>query len=129
VGVIDKRRSGVALVSFDIDGTLECGQPPGVVPVALVRTAQRLGYLVGSCSDRPITYQQTLWDALGIAVDFMVLKHRLGELKTRFGAAAYYHIGDAEADARYASVAGFRFLKAEAAAHAAWATELFGTSA
>ena len=29
-----------ALVSFDIDGTLECGQPPGVVPLALVKTAQ-----------------------------------------------------------------------------------------
>ena len=118
----------LVLVSFDIDGTLECGQPPGVVPLALVKTAQRLGYLVGSCSDRPITYQQALWDALGIAVDFTVLKHRLGELKARFAAAAYYHIGDAEADARYASVAGFTFLKADAAGHAALAEELFGTS-
>ena len=99
------------------------------MPVALVTTAKRLGYLVGSCSDRPITYQQVLWDALDIAVDFTVLNHRLGELKARFGAAAYYHIGDAEADARYATVAGFRFLKADAAGHAAWATELFGTSA
>ena len=99
-----------------------------MVPVALVTTAKRLGYLVGSCSDRPITYQQALWDALGIVVDFTVLKHRLGELRTRFGAAAYYHIGDAEADARYASVAGFRFLKADAAGHAAWVAELFGTS-
>ena len=119
----------LALVSFDIDGTLECGQPPGVVPLTLVTTAKRLGYLVGSCSDRPITYQRALWDALGIAVDFTVLKHRLGELKARFGAAAYYHIGDAEADARYALDAGFRFLKADAAGHAAWAAELFGTSA
>lgn len=116
------------LVSFDIDGTLECGQPPGVVPLALVTTAKRLGYLVGSCSDRPIAYQQALWDALGIAVDFTVLKHRLGDLKARFAAVAYYHIGDAEADARYASDAGFRFLRADATAHAAWAAELFESS-
>jgi hypothetical protein len=116
------------LVSFDIDGTLECGQPPGVVPLALVTTAKRLGYLVGSCSDRPLAYQEALWSALGIAVDFTVLKHRLGDLKTRFAATAYYHIGDADADARYASDAGFRFLRADAAAHAAWAPELFGTS-
>jgi phosphoglycolate phosphatase-like HAD superfamily hydrolase len=118
----------LALVSFDIDGTLECGQPPGVVPLALVSTAKQLGYLVGSCSDRPIAYQRALWDALGIAVDFTVLKHRLGELKARFAAAAYYHVGDADADARCASDAGFRFLKADAAGHAAWAAELFGTS-
>ena len=44
----------VTLVSFDIDGTLEVGNPPGIVPGALVRRAQRLGYLVGSCSDRTI---------------------------------------------------------------------------
>jgi hypothetical protein len=116
------------LVSFDIDGTLECGEPPGVVPLALVKSAKRLGYLVGSCSDRPIAYQQALWSALGIAVDFTVLKHRLDELRTRFAATAYYHVGDTDTDARYASDAGFHFLKADAAAHAAWAVELFGTS-
>ena len=99
-----------------------------MVPLALVKTAQQLGYLVGSCSDRPIAYQETLWRSLGIAVDFTVLKHRLGELKARFAATAYYHIGDADADARYAHDAGFRFLKADAAGHAVWAAELFRTS-
>src|SRR5712691_8592078 len=83
----------VTLVSFDVDGTLEIGEPPGGVPIALVRTAKRLGYLIGSCSDRPIRYQQDMWQRLGIAPDFTVLKHRLEELKARFAAAAYYHIG------------------------------------
>jgi len=50
----------ITLVSFDIDGTLECGEPPGVVTVELVRTAKRRGWLVGSCSDRPIAYQDAL---------------------------------------------------------------------
>ena len=118
----------VTLVSFDIDGTLECGEPPGVVPIALVRTAKRLGYLVGSCSDRPLGYQQALWERLGIAVDFTVLKHRLADVKARFAAAAYYHVGDSDTDARYASDAGFRFLRAEPAAHRAWASELFAAS-
>ena len=118
----------ITLVSFDIDGTLECGEPPGVVPIELVRTAKRLGYLIGSCSDRPIGYQQALWERLGIAVDFTVLKHRLADVKARFAAAAYYHVGDSDTDARYASDAGFRFLRAEPAAHRAWASELFGAS-
>lgn len=118
----------VTLVSFDIDGTLEVGEPPGVVPVELVRAAQRLGYLVGSCSDRPISYQEALWERLGIAADFTALKHRLAEVKARFAAAAYYHIGDTDTDARYALDAGFRFLQADAAASRAWMTELFGAS-
>jgi len=118
----------VTLVSFDIDGTLEIGEPPGIVPIALVRTAKRLGYLVGSGSDRPLGYQRALWERLGIAADFTVLKHRLAELKARFPAAAYYHVGDTDTDARFASDAGFRFLRADAAAHRAWVTELFGAS-
>lgn len=120
--------SGLIVVSFDIDGTLEIGEPPGVVPIALIRTAKRLGYLVGSCSDRPLTYQQAVWERLGIAPDFMVLKHRLADVRRRFAAAAYYHIGDSDTDARYASVAGFRFLEADPVAHAAWVAELFGPS-
>ena len=114
------------LVSFDIDGTLEIGEPPGVVPLELVLTAKRLGYLVGSCSDRPISYQDALWERLGIAADFTVLKHRLADVKARFAAAAYYHVGDTDTDARYALEAGFRFLQADAAASRAWMTELFG---
>ncbi|HEY3099025.1 MAG TPA: HAD family hydrolase [Methylomirabilota bacterium] len=120
--------SAVIVVSFDIDGTLEIGEPPGVVPIALVRTAKRLGHLVGSCSDRPLSYQQAVWARLAIAPDFMVLKHRLADVRRRFAAAAYYHVGDSDTDARYASAAGFRFLEAVPVAHAAWVAELFGSS-
>src|SRR5438477_16013 len=90
---------GVKLVSFDIDGTLEVGDPPGVVSIALVRLAKRRGYLVGSCSDRPVAYQQELWRRLGIAADFTVLKHRLADVKALFAAAAYFHVGDTDVDA------------------------------
>ena len=114
------------LVSFDIDGTLEIGEPPGIVSIALVHAARRLGYLVGSCSDRPISFQQDMWQSLGIVPDFTALKHRLDEVRARFAATAYYHIGDTDTDERYATAAGFRFLRADAAAHRVWSLELFG---
>ena len=115
----------ITLVSFDIDGTLEVGEPPGIVTIDLVRLAKRLGYVIGSCSDRPLSHQQEMWERLRIAADFTVLKHRLDEVKTRFAAAAYYHIGDTDTDDYYATAAGFRFLKADTAAHRAWGPELF----
>ena len=113
------------LVSFDIDGTLEVGDPPGIVTIALVRRAKQLGYLVGSCSDRPVTYQQTVWQRLDIAPDFTVLKHRLADVRARFSAGAYYHIGDTDVDHHYATDAGFHFLRADAVTHATWVRELF----
>jgi hypothetical protein len=117
--------SCVTLVSFDIDGTLEIGEPPGIVPIALVREAKRLGYLIGSCSDRPIGFQRDLWERLRIAVDFTVLKHHLADVKARFAATAYYHIGDTDTDAFYATAAGFSFLRADASTRRHWPSELF----
>ena len=114
------------LVSFDIDGTLEIGQPPGIVPIALVRRAQQLGYLIGSCSDRPISYQQAMWERIQIVADFTALKHRLDDVKARLPDAAYYHIGDTDLDHFFATSAGFRFLRAEPDEHRAWVVELFG---
>src|SRR4029077_8144612 len=86
---------------------------------------KRLGYLVGSCSDRPISHQQNLWARLQIAVDFTVLKHELASVKRRFTAAAYYHIGDTDVDDHYATRAGFRFLKADVPGRRLWPVELF----
>jgi hypothetical protein len=116
----------VTLVSFDIDGTLEVGEPPGIVTVAMVRLAKRCGYVIGSCSDRPLSYQKQLWERLAIGPDFTVLKHRLADVRERFVAHAYYHIGDTDVDARFATEAGFWFLRAYPAAHAAWGPALFG---
>jgi hypothetical protein len=120
--------SDLMLVSFDIDGTLEVGDPPGVIPIALVRRAKALGHLVGSCSDRPLSFQDAMWARLGLGADFTVLKHRLAELKARFAAAGYYHVGDTDVDAHFAALAGFTFLRADAAAHRAWGPELFPDS-
>ena len=103
------------LLSFDIDGTLEVGDPPGIVTMDMVRKVRERGHLVGSCSDRPVRYQQRLWEAHNITVHFTVLKHQLAEVKARFQAEEYYHIGDSDMDSFVADRAGFRFIRAVAA--------------
>lgn len=113
------------LISFDIDGTLEVGDPPGLISIEMVRQVKRLGYLIGSCSDRPISYQQQLWQRIEIEADFTVLKHRLADIKVRLRAEMYFHIGDTDLDHLIAGQAGFRFFRADAAVLRAWGPELF----
>ena len=116
----------ITLVSFDIDGTLEVGNPPGIITISMVRSARDRGYVIGSGSDRPLSYQQLVWDRLAIVPDFTVLKHRLADVKVRFPAAVYYHIGDTDVDDHFATAAGFEFLRADAAARESWGPRLFG---
>jgi hypothetical protein len=113
------------LISFDIDGTLEVGDPPGIITLDMVRFAQALGYLIGSCSDRTISYQQQLWAQHNIRVDFTVLKHQLANVKAQFQTEAYYHIGDTDMDHFYATRAGFHFLKADLTTCQPWGPEIF----
>jgi hypothetical protein len=114
----------VTLISFDIDGTLEVGDPPGIITMDMVRQAREVGCLIGSCSDRPLSDQQRIWEMHHIIVDFTVLKHRLADVKAQFQAKTYYHIGDTDMDAFFADQAGFRFVRADAAVHQAWGPEL-----
>lgn len=97
------------LVSFDIDGTLEVGDPPGGVTLDMVRKAKAAGLIVGSCSDRTATTQRNIWAAAGIEVDFVSLKHKLSEIRTRFEADRYFHIGDRDLDEQAAANANFEF--------------------
>ncbi len=71
------------LISFDIDGTLEVGDPPGIITMDMVREAQEAGYLIGSCSDRTVGGQQRLWREHGIEVEFTVLKQNLGDTRAK----------------------------------------------
>lgn len=99
------------LISFDIDGTLEVGDPPGVLTMNMVKRAQDKGFLIGSCSDRPISAQRAIWGQHNIPIDFAVGKMMLPDVKVKFEADVYYHIGDREdLDKRYALDAGFEFL-------------------
>jgi hypothetical protein len=98
------------LISFDIDGTLETGDPPGIITLARVREALELGYIVGSCSDRTVSQQQRMWETHGIPVSFTVLKHRLDQVRAQFEAESYVHIGDTNIDRYYAEQNGFAYF-------------------
>lgn len=110
------------LISFDIDGTMEFGDPPGGITLDMVRRAQQMGYLIGSCSDRPPSAQQALWEKHDIRADFVAPKHGLDEVKSRFEADEYVHIGDRDTDQQFAERAGFRFFWAYDAIHEPWLT-------
>lgn len=97
------------VLSFDIDGTLEVGDPPGGVTMEMVRKAYELGYLIGSCSDRPISAQKRIWERHDIPVLFTAAKHQLPEVRAKLEADVYYHIGDRDVDQQVAVQAGFNF--------------------
>ena len=109
------------LISFDIDGTLETGDPPGCITMAQVRRALELGCIVGSCSDRTVGQQQRMWQEHGIPVAFTVLKHHLERVKAEFSAELYYHIGDTNIDQHYAERAGFAYFYPDASIDHLWA--------
>ena len=98
------------LISFDIDGTLEVGDPPGCITLSRVRQALELGYIVGSCSDWTVSRQQRMWTQHGIAVSFTVLKHQLDQVRAQFSAEEYCHIGDTNMDRHYAERNGFAYF-------------------
>ncbi|MSQ42328.1 MAG: hypothetical protein EXR65_04755 [Dehalococcoidia bacterium] len=100
----------VRLISFDIDGTLEVGAPPGVIPMSVLRRASELGFLIGTCSDRLLLEQQRVWEGSGVAPHFTVVKQGLAVVRATFDAEHYLHIGDTEVDAMVAREAGFDFL-------------------
>jgi len=98
------------VISFDIDGTLEVGDPPGIVTMEMVRQAIAHGNIVGSCSDRPISNQQEIWEEHKIDVAFTILKHHLDDLKERFESEAFFHLGDTFMDKYFAKQSGFEFI-------------------
>lgn len=98
------------LISFDIDGTMVFGQPPGHVTLDMIRKAKQLGYVIGSASDRTISSQTDLWKASNIEVDFVTLKHNLPQIKEKFAVPHYMHVGDTDLDRHFALAAGFDFM-------------------
>ena len=87
----------------------------------LVRRTQERGFLVGSCSDRPLSSQRAIWEQHNIPVDFVVSKHMLPDVKAKFVADVYYHIGDREdLDRQYALAAGFEFFWPDEALAEPW---------
>ncbi len=110
------------LLSFDIDGTLEVGDPPGPITIEMVRRAHESGYLVGSCSDRSLSGQRALWVKHNIPVQFVASKHQLPNVKSQIEADSYFHIGDRDTDRQVADQAGFGFWTMDVGATEPWFT-------
>lgn len=102
------------LVSFDIDGTLESGDPPGPFSLEVARRAKSLGYVIGSSSDRTIAEQEAMWLAANIDFDFVCRKHEMEPLISRYSCERYVHIGDTDHDRECALGAGFEFVFTDA---------------
>jgi hypothetical protein len=98
------------LLSFDIDGTLEMGDPAGPLSAAFVRSAQGRGWVIGSCSDRTLREQSEMWASAGIVPDFVTAKHQLVRVRDTFIADRFIHFGDTQVDAHFARLAGFEFV-------------------
>ena len=98
------------VVSFDIDGTLELGDPPGPIPGAFVAHARQQGCIIGSASDRTLREQEDIWAALGIEPDFISRKHQLDRVRQSFASPSLFHIGDTHIDEHFARLAGFEFV-------------------
>ena len=106
-----RTKETVSLVfSFDIDGTLEIGDPPGPITLNLVRNAQKAGHIIGSCSDRTLSEQESLWKSCCVQIDFVSLKYQLTDIRKQFSAVSYIHIGDSHVDRMYAEKAGFIYV-------------------
>src|SRR5271156_3496569 len=101
---------GLILVSFDIDGTLIAGDPPGPILFEHVAACKARGYVIGSSSDRTLSEQRHIWASGGVEVDFMCNKHRMIETTAPFKVTRRLHIGDTNSDEYYAKLAGFEFL-------------------
>jgi phosphoglycolate phosphatase-like HAD superfamily hydrolase len=88
--------------------------------MSMVRKAQANGCVIGSSSDRPLPVQQAIWDRHSIQVSFVSHKQGLLDLKSRFEAEEYYHIGDTELDRQFALTAGFHFVSIDAGNTEPW---------
>jgi hypothetical protein len=100
----------VVVISFDIDGTMEFGEPPGPVSASIARELVDRGCIVGVGSDWAVSCQGPAWARHGIAPRFVGGKHHLPAVKSRFTADRYVHVGDTPVDEHYAGLAGFTFL-------------------
>lgn len=99
------------LITFDIDGTMEFGDPPGILTQEHVNYFRSKGAIVGSASDRPVSSQWSMWGDYGMELDFVILKHRMPELREKYpDAETYWHVGDRPLDQQTARAAGFTFF-------------------
>ena len=107
------------LIAFDIDNVLEVSAEPGPITLSMVRRAQDMGYIIGSCSDIPVSQQQAMWERHGIPVDFTVIKHRLDEINAKFQADERYLVSPRDTG-DCSRIYGFVFLQVHTITDQPW---------
>ena len=98
------------VISFDVDGTLEVGDPPGPITIALIRELVAHSVIFGSSSDRTVHDQTRMWQSHGLVPHFIVTKGRLKSVKPAYPGRTLIHIGDRFADMLEAENAGGMFI-------------------
>ncbi|MFL2639855.1 MAG: hypothetical protein ACJ0OL_00800 [Dehalococcoidia bacterium] len=99
------------LVTFDIDGTMEFGDPVGTVDKQVIEFYRNNGVIVGSASDRTKSTQLNMWSQYGFEVDFAIVKHKIPELIEEYDQCElFWHVGDRPVDQQIAFKAGFTFF-------------------
>lgn len=108
------------VVSFDIDGTLEFGDPNGPIVTGLVRALQDAHVVVGSASDRTVLDQRRVWTAAGIEPEFVVVKNHLQRIPAQYPDGLLVHVGDRFADELEAANAGAVFVHVDVLSWEQW---------
>jgi hypothetical protein len=111
--VTGERDGAIVVVSIDVDGTMEFGEPPGPITVEVVRRLLAAGHVVGCASDRTRADQESTWAGAGIAPAFVGGKHHLDTVRARFPAERYVHVGDTHVDEHFAGLNGFEFVSVD----------------
>ena len=101
-------------MSFDIDLTLFTSQQDeeglGLIDPAEISRLQRLGYIVGACSDREPSDQLSLLETLEQEPHFAIPKEMLEWAKRRLPGSLHLHVGDdPQRDRAIALAAGWTY--------------------
>jgi phosphoglycolate phosphatase-like HAD superfamily hydrolase len=108
--------SAERLMSFDLDGTLDFGDPPGPISAHQLKKLKEKGVIIGGASGKESRFQVKRWRESGVKPHFVIVKvdiWKFKKLKTLINASEYIHIGDAPDDEVVAKKAGFNFLLPE----------------
>ncbi|MSQ29905.1 MAG: hypothetical protein EXR68_05395 [Dehalococcoidia bacterium] len=98
-------------ISFDLDRTLDFGDPSGPIVPALIGALQDAAAIVGSASDRTVLDQRRMWERAGIGPPaFAVAKAQLRTVPAAYPDHFLVHIGDRFADHLEAVNAGAFFI-------------------
>lgn len=106
---------GLEIISFDIDLTLtmpeDAGHLPEFISPTVISELQELGYIVGTCSDRPPSNQREAMAEVGQAPHFCIPKEMLHWTSRLIPAETQVHVGDdARRDRDIAEAAGWQHL-------------------